>query len=188
MAAPVAYGGFQARGLIGALAAGLHQSRSNTRSEPSLRPIPQLTTMPDPQLTEQGQGLNLKPLGSQSDSLTTEPWRELQSFLLLLRFILFFLKDHTHGIWKFPGQELNLNHSCNLWRSCSKQDPLTHWNRSCISSATQAAAVGFLTHWAIAGAPALMFIYVCFWLNNLRSSQYISTFSTVYFRKCRYNN
>ena len=32
-AAPVAYGGSQARGLIGATAAGLHQSHSNTGSE-----------------------------------------------------------------------------------------------------------------------------------------------------------
>ena len=35
--APVAYGGSQARGRIGATAAGLHYSCSNTRSEPHLR-------------------------------------------------------------------------------------------------------------------------------------------------------
>ena len=35
-AAPVAYGGSQARGLIGAVAAGLRQSHSNARSEPRL--------------------------------------------------------------------------------------------------------------------------------------------------------
>ena len=34
-AAPVARGGSQARGLIGAVAAGLHQSHSNSGSEPS---------------------------------------------------------------------------------------------------------------------------------------------------------
>ena len=43
-----AYRGSQARGLIGAIAAGLYQSHSNTRSEPRLRPTPQLTAMPDP--------------------------------------------------------------------------------------------------------------------------------------------
>ena len=37
-AAPAAYGGFQARGLIRAIAAGLHHSHSHTRSEPHLRP------------------------------------------------------------------------------------------------------------------------------------------------------
>ena len=35
-AAPEAYGGSQARGLIGAMAAGLHHSHSNARSEPHL--------------------------------------------------------------------------------------------------------------------------------------------------------
>ena len=39
-ATPVAYGGFQARGLIGAVAAGLHQCQSNARSEPHLQPTP----------------------------------------------------------------------------------------------------------------------------------------------------
>ena len=47
-AAPVAYGGSQARGLIGAVAAELHHSHSNARSELCLRPTPQLTTTPDP--------------------------------------------------------------------------------------------------------------------------------------------
>ena len=46
-ATPAAYGGFQARGLIGAIAAGLHQSLSNGGSEPHLQPTPQLTATPD---------------------------------------------------------------------------------------------------------------------------------------------
>ena len=41
-AAPGGYGGSQARGLIRAIVAGLHQGNNNTRSEPSLRPTPQL--------------------------------------------------------------------------------------------------------------------------------------------------
>ena len=45
---PVAYGGSQARGLIGAIATGLFQSHSNTGSQPCLRPIPQLTATSDP--------------------------------------------------------------------------------------------------------------------------------------------
>ena len=40
---------------------------SNTRSEPHLRTTPQLTATPDPQPTEQGQGSNPQPHGSQSD-------------------------------------------------------------------------------------------------------------------------
>jgi len=42
----------QARGPIGAVAAGLHHSHSNARSEPCLRPTPQLTAMPDPRPTQ----------------------------------------------------------------------------------------------------------------------------------------
>ena len=38
MATPTAHGGFQVRGLIGAVAAGLHHSHSNAGSKPNLRP------------------------------------------------------------------------------------------------------------------------------------------------------
>ena len=47
-ATPVAYGGSQARRPIRATAASLRHSHSNARSEPCLRPMPQLTAMPDP--------------------------------------------------------------------------------------------------------------------------------------------
>lgn len=46
--APTAYGDSQARGLIGAVAAGLCQSHSNSGSQPRLCPTPQLTAVPDP--------------------------------------------------------------------------------------------------------------------------------------------
>ena len=47
-ATPMAYGGSQAKGRIGAAVASLHQSHSKSGSEPHLRPIPQLTAKPDP--------------------------------------------------------------------------------------------------------------------------------------------
>ena len=47
-AAPVSYGGSEARGLIGAVVAGLCQSHSNGGSEPCLKTTPQLRAMPDP--------------------------------------------------------------------------------------------------------------------------------------------
>ena len=47
-AAPVAYGGFQARGLIGAVVTSLRQSHSNIGSKSRLQPTPQLTAMPNP--------------------------------------------------------------------------------------------------------------------------------------------
>ena len=46
-AAPAAYGGSQARGLIGAVATSLHQGHSHTGSEPRLQPTPQLTATLD---------------------------------------------------------------------------------------------------------------------------------------------
>ena len=48
MATPLAYGGSQARGQIGAVATGLYHSHSNARSKLCLRPTPQLTQTPDP--------------------------------------------------------------------------------------------------------------------------------------------
>ena len=77
----MAYGGSQASGLIGAVAAGLHQSHSSARSEPRLRPIPQLTTTPDPQPTERGKGLNPKPHGSWSDLFPLHHNGNSQNFL-----------------------------------------------------------------------------------------------------------
>ena len=53
----------QARGRIGAVAAGLHHSHSNTGSELRLRPTPQLRITPDPYPTERGQGSNPHPHG-----------------------------------------------------------------------------------------------------------------------------
>ena len=47
-AAPMAYGGSQARSQIGAVATGLRQSHSNAGSEPPLQPTPQLMATLDP--------------------------------------------------------------------------------------------------------------------------------------------
>ena len=47
-AALVAYGGSQAKGLIGAVAASLQNSHSNVGSKPPLQATPQLKTTPDP--------------------------------------------------------------------------------------------------------------------------------------------
>ena len=46
-ATPAACGGSQARGLIGAVAAGLQHSLSNLGSEPCLQPTSQLVAMPN---------------------------------------------------------------------------------------------------------------------------------------------
>ena len=44
----MAYGGSQDRGLIGTIAASLHHSHSNARSELLLQPTTQHMAMPDP--------------------------------------------------------------------------------------------------------------------------------------------
>ena len=44
----MAYGGSQARGPIGAEAAGLRQGHSNMGSQPGPRPTPQVMATPDP--------------------------------------------------------------------------------------------------------------------------------------------
>ena len=59
----MAYGDSQARGQIGAVAAGLHHSYSNEGSKSHQQTTPQLMAMPDPQPTEQGQGSNSHPHG-----------------------------------------------------------------------------------------------------------------------------
>ena len=63
-APPAAEGGSQARGCIGATAAGLRQSHSHAGSEPHLGPMLQLMATPDPEPTERGQQLNPPPHGS----------------------------------------------------------------------------------------------------------------------------
>ena len=63
-ATPTAYGGSQARGRIRAVAAGLHHSLSNARSQLHLRPTSQFTAVLDPEPTERGQGSNPQPHGS----------------------------------------------------------------------------------------------------------------------------
>ena len=47
-AAPEAYGESQTRGLIGDVAASLHQSHSNVGFQLRLQPTPQLKATPDP--------------------------------------------------------------------------------------------------------------------------------------------
>ena len=59
-ASPMAYGGSQARGQIGAVATSLCHSHSHAGLELHLQPTPQLTAMPDPS----GQGSNPQPHGS----------------------------------------------------------------------------------------------------------------------------
>ena len=86
-ATPAAFGCFQARGQIGAAAARLCHSHSNTGSKPHQQPMPQLVAMPYPYPTDQGQGLDLYPHGHCAGSLTAEPQQDLPRARFLMHFL-----------------------------------------------------------------------------------------------------
>ena len=72
----MAHGGSQARGGIRAAGAWLSHSHSNI-----VQLTPNLTAMPDPEPTKQGQGLNPYPHGYCVRFLTAEPQWELPVFV-----------------------------------------------------------------------------------------------------------
>ena len=87
----------------------------------------------------------------------------------LFMYLLFFY-GCIHSVQKFPSQGLNQSHSCNQSCSCSNArcfNPL-HWarNQTCTSAATQAIAVGFLTHCTTAGTPTYLFIHLFIYYEN----------------------
>ena len=80
-AARMEYGGSQARGRIGAIAASLHHS--NARSE--LHLWRQLMAMLDPYLTHWARpGMELASSWILVRFVSTEPWQELQKYRLLI--------------------------------------------------------------------------------------------------------
>ena len=114
------YGGSQARGRIRAVAVGLGHSHSNAGSKPRLQPTPRLMATPDPQPTEQGQGSNLQPHGSQSDLLTTEPRWELLHIHFRITWFEFFKMVFLRCLLRF------LINSDN-WYSCYKMLQSKNW-------------------------------------------------------------
>ena len=88
------------QGSMGAIAASLHHSHSNTRSKLHLQPIPQFKATPDPLPTEQGQGSNLRPHGYQQNSFPLshngnsqeEVFRDLTSSTKMKNYISRFIK------------------------------------------------------------------------------------------------
>ena len=101
-ATPVAHGGSQARGPVGAVAASLHHSHSNTGSEPHLWPTPQLTATPDPQPTERGQGSDPRPHGCSSGSFVLRhDGNSINSFFCCCCFCLFVcFQGCTLSLWR----------------------------------------------------------------------------------------
>ena len=113
------------RGRIGALAAGLFLSHSNTGSEQCLWPTPQLGAAPDPQPTEWSQGLNLPLHGYQSDSclhwamMGTASWAFQSSKNVVLLLTLELITVHfweVHHFGNCPLLSLWLNFQESLKR------------------------------------------------------------------------
>ena len=93
MAAPVAYGSFQARGQIGAATDRLHHSHSITRPEQPLWPKPQLTASPESLTHWAGPGF--EPWSSWIQVRFLTLWNSLEVTLLKEKFP--FAKDICKG-------------------------------------------------------------------------------------------
>ena len=61
-------------------------------------------------------------------------------------FSFFFFFCHTHGIWKFPGQGLNLSCSCDLCHICSNAGSFTYCTGLRIRLTSTRDNTGSLTH------------------------------------------
>ena len=66
------------------------------------------------------------------------------NFLTCFLVLCCFFYGCTHSTWKFPGQGLNLRHSCDPYCSCSNTGLFSPLYQA--RNQTQAVAVGFLTH------------------------------------------
>ena len=100
---PEVYGSSQVRGWIGAAASGasLLNRHSNTRSEPCLWPIPQLTAMPGSLTHWAGPGIEPTSSWILVGFMSTEPWWELLH--------LFFLKEFK--CWRSLLGKSNFGHA-----------------------------------------------------------------------------
>ena len=82
-AVPIAYGGSQARGWIGAVTAGLCHSHSNLGSKLRLQPTPQLSATLDPFIHLARPGIETVSSWMLVRFISSEPWQELQESVVL---------------------------------------------------------------------------------------------------------
>ena len=106
-ATPIAYGSSQARGQIGAAAAGLHHSHSNAGSESRLRPTPQLEATLDTLTHWTKPGIEPASSWILVRFITAEPQQELLGFI----YTFFFGGGTPTACGNSLGQGLNQNHS-----------------------------------------------------------------------------
>ena len=102
-AIPAAYGGFQARGRLGATVASLHHSSSNASSwTHGSRP-----------------GINCNFMDSNHIRFchATMGTPSITILIIFQNIFLFSFFGHAHGMWMLQGQGLYMCYSCNLSRS-----------------------------------------------------------------------
>ena len=155
-AAPAAYGGFQDRGLIGAIAAGLHHSHSNARS---------LThwTMPRVEHASSWMLVRFLLLSHNGNSLFSLFF--LSSPLSVFFFCLFAFSRATPmaygdsqargpiGAVAEPQQRGIQATSATYTTAHGNARSLTHWARPGIEPTTSWFLVRFVSHWATTGTP-----------------------------------
>ena len=116
-ATPSAYGSSQARGWMGAIAAGLHRSHSNTGAEPHLQPTPQLTAMPV-----------LKPLSEVRD--------QTRVLMNASQFCFHWATTETPGSDCFLGPNNNTNFKSKQHKWFSDHPPVMHLRLNASASKT----------------------------------------------------
>ena len=95
-AEPTACGSSQAKGRLGAVAAGLRYSHSNTRSEPRLWPTPQVMAMPDLLTHRTRPGIEPASSWIPVGFIIARPWRELLNEISYYTSCHGFRHRHTH--------------------------------------------------------------------------------------------
>ena len=154
--------------------------------------------MPDPQPTEWGQGWDLQPHGSYSDSFLLRHdgnsknfyfWIGEQGTYSLLYFFFFFSVfsraipaayggSQASGLTGAVAVGLCQSHSnagwsciCELYTTAHGNAwSLTHWERQGIEPSMSWCLVGFVNHCTRTGTPSLYFKNLSFYVLNLRST------------------
>ena len=86
---------------------------------------------------------------------------------------IFFFNGCTRGTWKFPGQGLNLTHSCDLCHSCSNAGSFNPRCRACSVSCNEGASgeEGGSCDQASLGTAELHFSHICSLADTLGTAE-----------------
>ena len=90
----------------------------------------------------------------------------LEKYLFRFSTVFFPLFSCIYGIWKFPGQESNPSHSCDLCHSCSNAGSLSHALGQVSNLWCHRNNPESLTHCATVGTPYAHFLNLFFLLYS----------------------